>query len=153
VDAGLCPDHAYRVIDWHIVYINGSKGLSTSAKPDAPVPDASYPTSFPANAQDFDNNIGTFKKNGGTIINLCSRIMRVRSHAESTKNAANRVQSDNDKLAIFIFSKERKLIRISYPRNDEAKLSLSLRKFIHLMQYSCLKWKTLLAWNAQGVLF
>jgi hypothetical protein len=87
--------------------------------------------------------------------------MRVRSHAESTKNAANRVQSDNDKLAIFIFSKERKLIRISYPRNDEpplggtkaAKLSLSLRKFIHLMQYSCLKWRTLLAWNAQGVLF
>ena len=143
------------------MYINGSKGLSTSAKPDAPVPDASYPTSFPANAQDFDNNIGTFKKNGGTIINLCSRIMRVRSHAESTKNAANRVQSDNDKLAIFIFSKERKLIRISYPRNDEpplggtkaAKLSLSLRKFIHLMQYSCLKWRTLLAWNAQGVLF
>eukprot|EP01047_Picozoa_sp_COSAG01_P102780 COSAG01_NODE_32322_length_583_cov_0.853306_1_plen_42_part_10 len=42
------------------MYINGSKGLSTSAKPDAPVPDASYPTSFPANAQDFDNNIGTF---------------------------------------------------------------------------------------------
>ncbi len=104
------------------MYINGSKGLSTSAKPDAPVPDASYPTSFPANAQDFDNNIGTFKKNGGTIINLCSRIMRVRSHAESTKNAANRVQSDNDKLAIFIFSKERKLIRISYPRNDEPPL-------------------------------
>jgi hypothetical protein len=110
------------------VYINGSKGLSTSAKPDAPVPDASYPTSFPANAQDFDNNIGTFKKNGGTIINLCSRIMRVRSHAESTKNAANRVQSDNDKLAIFIFSKERKLIRISYPRNDEA---IALVKKVH----------------------
>ena len=105
------------------MYINGSKGLSTSAKPDAPVPDASYPTSFPANAQDFDNNIGTFKKNGGTIINLCSRIMRVRSHAESTKNAANRVQSDNDKLAIFIFSKERIQIRTNYPRNDDRKRS------------------------------
>ena len=37
----------------------------------------------------------------------------------STKNAANRVQSDSDKLAIFIFSKDRRLIRINYLRNDE----------------------------------
>ena len=49
--------------------------------------------------------------------------MRVRSHAESTKNAANRVQSDSDKLAIFIFSKERIQIWINYPRNDDRKRS------------------------------
>ena len=40
--------------------------------------------------------------------------MRVRSHAESTKNAANRVQSDSDKLAIFW---------INQPETDPDKLS------------------------------
>jgi len=130
----------------HTVYLNGKKSISSSSEPKAPtlpVPDTETPTSDSANARDFDNNIGAFKSNGGTIINLCSRTMRVRSHAESTKNAANRVQSDSDKLAIFIFSKERIQIWINYPRNDVAKQSLSLRKFIHLTQYYCLKLRTL----------
>lgn len=49
----------------------------------------------------FDDTISKFKTNGGTIANLCSRTMRTRSHAESMKNAAGRVQMDSDKLTNF----------------------------------------------------
>jgi len=49
----------------------------------------------------FDETISKFKTNGGAIANLCSRTMRTRSHAESTKNAAGRVQMDSEKLANF----------------------------------------------------
>ena len=101
----------------HTVYLKGIESISSSSEPKAPtlpVPDTETPTSDSANARDFDNNIGAFKSNGGTIINLCSRTMRVRSHAESTKNAANRVQADSDKLAIFW---------INQPETDPNKLS------------------------------
>lgn len=54
-----------------------------------------------AATKSFDETIAAYKANGGTIANLCSRTMRIRSHSESTKNAALRVQTDADKLANF----------------------------------------------------
>lgn len=105
------------VYNWKLEYLKGKKSISSIAEPKTsklPQPDTSNPTSDSAKMQNFDNNIGAFKQNGGTIINLCSRTMRVRSHAESTKNAANRVQADSDKLAIFW---------INQPETDPSKLS------------------------------
>lgn len=80
----------YWQIDYQAKGINHTRNFSVDSL-----------TSSSSKAVSSFAELNAYKSNGGTIANLCSRTIRVRSHAESIKNAALRVQTDGDKISTF----------------------------------------------------
>lgn len=91
----------YWQIDFEAKGIHYTRNFSVNS-PTSSKGDISSTEDTPSKADNnFAKAIANYKANGGTIANLCSRTMRIRSHGESTKNSATRVQNDADKLGTF----------------------------------------------------